>query len=159
MNGIALLPPEASSNVDALELLKAQHQHIASLFQDFDEADSVIARQQIATRLCEEIARHLRLKEEVFYPAFAAAVGDPWTCDAALAEHADARGLIVRIQASDAMHGEAFDSLVRQLAALFHRQCDEEEQPGGMFDRFERSGHDLRELGERMEARWREIAG
>jgi hypothetical protein len=154
----ALVDDDAPAHSHALDLLKAQHVEIARHFADFRDADSLIARQAIATRLCDELSGHLRLKEEVFYPAFVAAVADPWTCDAALAEHADARGLIVRIQASDAMHGEEFDLLVRQLESLFHRQCGEEEKPGGMFDRIERSGQDLHELGMRMDERWKQLA-
>lgn len=150
-------PHDGATAPDAIELLTEQHRQILELFDDYENADSLLARQAVANRLCESLALHERLKEEVFYPVFVAAVGDPWMRDAALAEHADARGLLVQIQASDTMHGEEYDALVRALAALFRRQCEEEEKAGGMFEQLGLAGVDLYALGEQLEQRRTEI--
>ena len=55
---------------DAIELLRADHQKVRELFQDYENAQDQKAKHKIAQQVFVELETHAQLEENVFYPAF-----------------------------------------------------------------------------------------
>ncbi len=64
------------TSIDAIELLESDHRHVEAWFADFDSATTMARRQTLAERICRALRIHMRIEEEIFYPAFLEAVGD-----------------------------------------------------------------------------------
>ena len=56
---------------DAIEMLKADHRRVRTLFQRYDETDEQAMKRGIIVELFVELELHTQLEETVFYPAFA----------------------------------------------------------------------------------------
>jgi hypothetical protein len=68
-----------SLNVDALELIEADHARIAMLFAEFDRLVSqgnVEAKPSIAKQIFLELRVHMQVVEEIFHPAACSALED-----------------------------------------------------------------------------------
>jgi iron-sulfur cluster repair protein YtfE (RIC family) len=57
--------------MDAFALLKADHEKVAGILETIDETTerAVKGREELFTRLKEELDLHARIEEEIFYPA------------------------------------------------------------------------------------------
>lgn len=53
---------------NAVELLKAEHEEVAALFETFESADTA-EREVLAGQICEKLTVHARIEEEILYPA------------------------------------------------------------------------------------------
>jgi hemerythrin superfamily protein len=51
-------------------MLKADHQKVRELFQDYESAQDQKAKSKIAQRVFVELETHAQLEETAFYPAF-----------------------------------------------------------------------------------------
>src|SRR5579863_3886117 len=80
--------------LDAVSLLKADHQAVKQLFQQFEAARSADKKQQLASRVCKMLIVHTEIEEEIFYPAFLQATGDEDIHHEAEVEHNGAKRLI-----------------------------------------------------------------
>jgi hemerythrin-like domain-containing protein len=60
--------------IDAIAMLKADHQRVRDLFQEYDAARDPRAQRVIAEEACTEIDIHAQMEEEIFYPAVEDAV-------------------------------------------------------------------------------------
>ena len=147
----------SATAIDAIELLESDHRHVEAWFAEFEQAPTVARRQDLAQRICRALRVHMRIEEEIFYPAFLDAVGDRPLHDDAEAAHEQARDVIADIEASDAGDDANFGILVQTLARMIERHVTDEEQPGGMFDEARQSDLDLYDLGARLEHRKLEL--
>ena len=59
---------EQEMEVNAVLMLKKDHQKVAQLFEDFERATEA-SRGSIATQIFNELEVHATLEEEIFYPA------------------------------------------------------------------------------------------
>jgi len=146
-----------STSIDAIELLESDHRHVEAWFAEFDSATSMVRKQTLAARICRALRIHMRIEEEIFYPAFLEAAGDRPLHDDAEAAHDQAREVIADIEACDAGDDATFGLLVKTLARMIERHVADEERPGGMFDEARQSGLELNELGARLEHRKLEL--
>lgn len=153
------LDPNRSGHrgIDAVTLLKAEHRRVAEWFKDYDSARSDVDKQELALFICEALRLHAALEEEIFYPAFLRATGDPIAFETAVHEHSDAERLIEQILESSPVD-ELFDSKIRILADVIAQHVQEEECAGGMFDEAEDSQMDLHALGRRLQERRQELS-
>lgn len=143
---------------DAVELLDADHRSAQVLFDEFRLLSQHHAgcgkRKALAEQVCMELAIHMRLEEEIFYPPLRAALRDDDLLDDAEAEHAGAKELIAQVlstQPADPL----YDAKVTVLGQYFaHHVAQEREQ---MFPRVRRSGLDLALLGEQLRVRKQEL--
>jgi hemerythrin-like domain-containing protein len=55
--------------VDAIAMLKEDHQRVRDLFQEYDAARDPRAQRVIAEEACTEIELHAQVEEEIVYPA------------------------------------------------------------------------------------------
>ena len=70
-----------AGSVDAMELLRQDHERVRQLFDEFESLQRGQApdRQRIAQvvqTISAELATHAQLEEEIFYPAVEQATGD-----------------------------------------------------------------------------------
>src|SRR5215510_7093603 len=54
---------------DAIAMLKADHQRVRDLFQEYEAAQDQQAKRDIAEEAFVELEMHAQLEEQVFYPA------------------------------------------------------------------------------------------
>ncbi len=137
---------------DALALLEADHQRVEALFRDFKSASGDrAAKFAIAQVICSELVLHAMVEEEIFYPAFAHAVGDGQMVQHAQEEHQKMKDLIAKVPDAENLEG-AVEVLMRTV--MHH--VDEERRE--MFAKARASGMELATVGRRIETRRAEVA-
>lgn len=106
--------------MDAIAMLKADHQRVQHLFQQYEGAQNQQTKQQIAEQVFVALETHTQLEEVVFYPAFeqlADAEGKQLVAES-LREHQAVKELIQALRALDAKEEEA------EFAAKFQELMD-----------------------------------
>jgi hemerythrin superfamily protein len=146
----------SSKSLDAVALLKADHRQVEQWFSQLENADSASKKQQLASSICDALTVHTSIEEEMFYPAFLKATGDKDLHHEAIVEHAAAKKLIAEIQQMSPSD-DFFDAKVSVLSEMIKHHVKEEEKPGGMFSEAKKSDMDLRDLGERLMVRKKEL--
>ena len=143
---------------DALDLLRADHVRVKSLFRDFDELrgsdDDDQRKAELVDEICYELTLHTMLEEELFYPSVRAAIDDDDLLDEADVEHAGARDLISQLEV---MYpgDDHFDATVTVLGEEVAHHIDKEESE--LFPAARAAAIDLDELGERLASRKEEL--
>jgi hypothetical protein len=146
--------PAASEAVDAIELLQSSHRQVDAWFDLFQRTSDAARRQRLVADICTALEVHMRIEEEIFYPAFLEATGNEALHDKAIVEHEGARELIRKILVSSGVPADHYlPARVAVLAGLIQHRVNEEEKPGGLFEVAARSGLDLEALGARIEQR------
>ena len=143
---------------DAVALLKADHRQVADWFAEFEKSRSDGKKANLAASICEALTVHMRIEEQVFYPAFLEATGDQDLHHEAEIEHAGAKNLISQIQEMGP-NDEYFDARVKVLSEMIKHHVKEEEQPGGMFAEAKASDMDLVAVGDEMQASKDQLLG
>ena len=153
--------PSTRADKDACDLLDADHKAVKALFKEFEtlagsRAKASMARkQELATKICEELKVHTTIEEEVFYPAVRAAIKDNDLLNEAQVEHDGAKSLIEQIEASDPAD-EMFDAKVTVLGEYIDHHVKEERTE--MFPKARAARKlDLVALRARLEARKEEL--
>jgi hemerythrin-like domain-containing protein len=147
-----------SGAADALELLKADHDKVKSLFREFEslkgEDDEDERKSELVDEICYELTVHSMIEEEIFYPVVRAAIDDDDLMDEADVEHAGARELISQLEV---MYpgDDHFDATVTVLGEEIAHHIDKEESD--IFAAARMAGIDLDDLGERLAARKEEL--
>src|SRR5689334_14872379 len=139
---------------DALALLRADHQAVQQLFQQFEKTRSEDRKGAIAEQICTELTIHAQIEEEIFYPAVREAIRDEDIVDEATVEHQSAKDLIAQIQ-SGGQQGELFDAKVKVLGEYVNHHVREEQNE--MFPQVRKTKLDLKELGQRLQQRKTEL--
>lgn len=150
--------PTETDPPDAITLLTEDHEHVKSLFEQYEELGSRAhaGRQKLALQICEELTRHTTIEEEIFYPAMRrAAKANEDMVDQSVVEHASAKDLIAQLMQMDA-GDDLFDAKVKVLADQVLHHVEEEE--GRMFPKARSAKLDLMALGMQMAQRKEEIA-
>ena len=147
---------EPEAEIDALTLLREDHQEVLALIESFERASGGDRRQELAHRICELLTAHAQIEEEIFYPAVRAAILEQDLLDDAEVEHAVTKGLVEEIRSMDV--GEAlYDAKVRVLGELVRHHVGIEEDE--LFGLVEIADVDLDRLGNELVARRRELLG
>ncbi|MFC0131942.1 hemerythrin [Massilia eurypsychrophila] len=143
---------------DALELLRADHEKVKTMFREFDtlkgKDDEDRRKTELVDEICYELTLHAMLEEEIFYPVLRSAIDDDELLDEADIEHAGARELIGQLEVM--MPGDDhFDATVTVLGEEVGHHIDKEESE--LFDAARNAGIDLDDLGEQLAARKEEL--
>jgi hemerythrin superfamily protein len=116
---------------DACDLLDADHKAVKKLFNAYEELAGSRARSaaqnklELAQQICLELTVHMRIEEEIFYPALRAALKDTAPLAEAEVEHDGAKELIAQIQGASGAD-EMFDAKVKVLGEnIDHHVKDE----------------------------------
>lgn len=146
----------AAKPMDAIRLLRADHDEVRGWFAEFEKTEDDAAKQDLAARICKALKVHTQIEEEIFYPAAYDALDEEGDdlLDEATVEHASAKALIAEIEAMQV--GEPlFDAKVKVLGEYIDHHATEEEKE--MFPECKDAGMDLKALGEALAARKAEL--
>jgi hemerythrin superfamily protein len=154
----AVTPSKTDGEIDAIDLLKKDHDDVDALFKDYqmlaegdgDEGD----RRALSTQICGMLAVHAMIEEEIFYPAARKAEVDAVLLDEAQIEHASAKQLIAEIGAARASD-PLYDARVKVLGEYIRHHVKEEESE--LFPACRKSGMDMAEIGVRLQKRKDEL--
>jgi hypothetical protein len=146
------------TTVDAIDLLKQDHDKVERAFRQFEKMDrhDAEACRRLIRSVCEELKVHTALEEEVFYPALRQAIDDQDLMNEAAVEHETAKMLIEQLD-SMAADDPSYYATFTVLGEYVRHHVKEEQ--GEMFPEAKKSKLDLAALGERMRARKEELAG
>ena len=149
--------------VDALSLLKDDHEHVDELLNKFDrmkEGDE--RKQQLLEQILEEVRVHAQVEEELFYPALRTLLEEDGKekelklLAEADVEHETVKWLMAELEGGQ-LQSEMVDARVKVMGEYIRHHVEEEE--GQIFRAAKRSDLDLEELGRQMDARKRELKG
>ena len=150
----AVTPSSNDAEVDAIELLKKDHDEVEALFKDYEmlaEGDGDSGdRRKLSTQICGMLAVHAMIEEEIFYPAARKAGVDADLLDEADIEHGSAKQLIAEIGASQASESH-YDARVTVLGEYIRHHVKEEE--GELFSACRKAEMDMTQLGAQLQKR------
>ena len=116
---------------NAVDLLDAEHKAVKGMFIQYDalceDGAPAADRRAVAEKICQALTVHAQIEEEIFYPAVREALGDEGLIDEALAEHAEAKELIARIQGMKAS-SDNYDATVQLLGKAIDAHVLEERE-------------------------------
>ena len=139
-----------SQQDDATVLLDEDHNEVIRMFEQFKSAKDQSRQKVLARQICQELLVHMQIEEEIFYPAYIKATGDQENLEDGLEEHKEARELIRKLE-----QAPTDAKLMLELEdGILHHVNDEREK---MFPKARKSGMDLMDLAQRLEARKTEL--
>lgn len=147
--------------MDAIQLLKNDHQAVKGLLEELTQTTSRAVKRR--TALLKEIQvnlqAHTTIEEEIFYPAFrdAGSKEEAKMYFEALEEHRAAEDLVLPDLINTQPDSEQFSGRAKVLKELIEHHIQEEEKE--MFKQAKQllDKNELQELGERMAERKQEV--
>jgi len=135
--------------MDALTLLKQQHDEVKELFTQFEAAEDEAEQQELFDRIADDFAAHGEIEEKIFYPAVYVGPLQEKLREA-LEEHLSAKRLIADLLEMEP-GDEQFDAKMQVLQEQIEHHVQEEE--GELFPlvRQNFAREELEALGEQME--------
>jgi len=147
--------------MNAIELLKKDHQKVAGLFKRYEAAEDGAAseKEELFRMIKRELDVHARIEEEIFYPAAKQAPSEEAKDLVAEAgeEHKQIKTLLAELDGMDA-DDEQFDAKMTVLKEDVEHHVEEEQDE--LFPKVRKAlGSDrLEELGRQLEARKQALA-
>jgi hemerythrin superfamily protein len=141
--------------MNAVKVLKADHQEVAALFEKFESADAE-EKGDIAEQICQMLTVHAQIEEELLYPTAREALEDDGAdlVDEATVEHASVKELVSQIESADPAD-DLFDAKVKVLGEYVRHHVKEEE--GELFPKLEKTDLDLDAMGSQLAERKAEL--
>jgi hemerythrin superfamily protein len=146
--------PAAPKAHNAIALLKADHKAVDALFADYAQTRSASKKKTLVQQICTALSVHAQVEEEIFYPAFKAALKDKALVPEAIVEQATMKALIGQIEGVEP-DGEMFDAKVMVLCEYVKHHVKEEHTE--MFPKALASKLDLAALGAALAGRKAEL--
>jgi hemerythrin superfamily protein len=141
-----------NERIDALKLLKQDHEEVEQLFEEFDRVGDRAhkTKEKIVRSLIEDLAKHAAIEEQIFYPAVRELTGEDDAVFEALEEHHVVKWTLSELDGMDP-EDERFDAKVAVLKENVLHHAKEEERE--MFPKVRKAltPAELRMLGEEME--------
>jgi hemerythrin superfamily protein len=138
--------------MDALELLKQDHQKVKELFKQGQQTEDKKQQKQIFKEIKSELETHARIEEMIFYPAMEEHDELKDMVLESLEEHRQMK-TVLRELGKLAASSERFKPKFKVLMDDVKHHAEEEEE-GKMFPKIRNlvKGDELRQLGEELEA-------
>ena len=138
--------------MDALELLKQDHQKVKELFKQGQQTEDRKQQKQIFKEIQAELETHARIEETIFYPAMQEHDELKDMVLESLEEHKQLK-TVLRELGKLAASSERFKPKFKVLMDDVKHHAEEEEE-GKMFPKIRNlvKGDELRQLGEELEA-------
>ncbi len=135
--------------MNAIELLKQQHDEVEDLFEQIEAAEDEGEKLALFQQLADNLAAHAEIEEKIFYPAAYAKKTEELLREA-VEEHLSAKRLIadlLELSPDD----ENFDAKIKVLQEQIEHHVEEEE--GELFKaaRKELGVNELKTLGTQMQ--------
>lgn len=139
---------------DAIALLKADHQAVSQMFDEYEKTRSLPKKKALVAEICTALSVHVQIEEEIFYPAVKTTLKDKLLVPEAIVEHTGVKDLMAQLEDGD-MNGEMFDAKVKVLSEyVMHHVMEEQNE---MFPQVKASTLDMVALGARMAVRKGEL--
>jgi hemerythrin-like domain-containing protein len=145
-----------SKGVEAIEMLKQDHDKIEKGFKEFERLahkDAEVCHDLVMS-VCEDLKIHTTLEEEIFYPAVHDAIDDEEIMNEAAVEHETARMLIEQIENMQE-DDPNYHAIFKVLGEYVRHHIREEE--GEMFPAARKADIDFDALGARLRERREEL--
>jgi iron-sulfur cluster repair protein YtfE (RIC family) len=133
--------------MNAIQLLKQQHQDVRDLFERIEQAEDTSEKENILRELADNLAAHMTIEETIFYPA--AFTSDESRYSEAVKEHASAKRLLVELLEMST-DDEKFDDKVTKLQEEVEHHVEEEESQLFKTAKQELEADELKRLGDEM---------
>lgn len=148
--------------MNAIELLKADHEKVRGLFEQLTKTTKRAekTRAELLEKIRLELDVHTQIEEEIFYPAFKEAVGeseDEAMVFEALEEHRAAGELVLPDLLETDITSDRFSGRAKVLKELVEHHAEEEEKEMFKVARKVLSAEQLQTLGEEMAERKQEL--
>jgi hemerythrin superfamily protein len=152
------MPKSRSKSVEAIDMLKQDHDKVEKAFKEFESIDREDMRRcrELVMSVCEDLKLHTTLEEEIFYPAVREALEDENIMNEAAVEHETAKMLIEQLENMQD-DDPNFHATFTVLGEYVRHHIKEEE--GEMFPEARKSELDFEALSERMRERRQELMG
>ncbi|MFO1338388.1 MAG: hemerythrin domain-containing protein [Burkholderiaceae bacterium] len=144
-------PPPGGS---AIALLRFDHERMAFLFADYEQAGSMKEKRHIVEKIVREWRIHSRLEHEVFYPAAREALNEDGLVLGFAAENTAIDTLVGALEHREP-GDEAYDAEVRVLGKFIKSHAKEEQ--GQLFQPVKASAMNLGVVGAQLKQRKREL--
>src|SRR5690349_8664819 len=138
------------ASVNALELLKRDHQQVDKLFKQFEdikEGAEDSAKEELVTQICDALTVHAAIEEAIFYPAAREALqqeeGQDLLNESAV-EHQTLKDIIGRLEMAPTSD-PLYDAGVKVLSEYVKHHVREEENE--LFPKVRSSDMDLQVIG------------
>jgi hemerythrin superfamily protein len=138
--------------MDALELLKQDHQKVKELFKQGQQTEDKKQQKQIFKEIKSELETHARIEETIFYPAMEEHDELKDMVLESLEEHRQMKTVLRELGKLSAS-SERFKPKFKVLMDDVKHHAEEEEE-GKMFPKIRKliKGDELEQLGEELEA-------
>jgi hemerythrin superfamily protein len=138
--------------MDALELLKQDHQKVKELFKRGQQTEDKQQQKQIFKEIKSELETHARIEETIFYPAMEEHEELKDMVLESLEEHKQLKTILRELGKLSAS-SERFKPMFKVLKDDVEHHAEEEEE-GKMFPKIRKliKGEELKQLGEELEA-------
>ena len=146
---------KGGAGVDAIELLRKDHDDVNAMFEEFESADED-RKFELAAEICQALTVHATIEEEIFYPQVREAVDAEDLMLEAEVEHDSAKYLIERIQEGE-IDEDQLSAMIKVLKEYVNHHVGEEQRK--MFPRVKRSELDLQAIGRELLQRKTELEG
>jgi len=151
--------PARKKTTDAIALLKEDHKKVRGLLERLEKSSSSSRREQLSSKIEQELKIHTTIEEEIFYPAYrdAASKKDDKELFFEAKEEHHVVDLVLPEVRSTSPEADEYEAKTKVLKELVLHHAKEEEKE--MFPRARKlmSRDELTDLGERMDARKREL--
>jgi len=143
--------------ISAIEVLEEDHDYVKKAYRAFQKMDheDLPAVQALVKQVCAALKVHVRIEEEIFYPAVRRAIKDKDLMNEAEIEHGSAKTLIrqlERMKPGDPKYTAAFTVLCEYIEHHVKEEDDE------MFPKVRRARINLQALGKKLMARKARLA-
>jgi hemerythrin superfamily protein len=137
--------------MNALELLKQDHQKVKGLFQEVRKGSDRNRQKELFDKIDTELEIHTHIEETVFYPAIEEHEELKEMVAEAMEEHQEAKMLLEELEELGADNHD-FGSKLQQLMEAVEHHVEEEE--GEMFPKIREvfDENELEQLGEELES-------
>jgi hypothetical protein len=140
--------------MDAIQVLKQQHDEVNSLFEQFEKART--RKAALAQQICEKLSIHDKIERDIFYPAVIENEAIKDQILEGLEEHHLVQILLKQIAECDESD-ETFEAKVTVLKELVEHHVEEEEKEMFKSIRKAMDKNTLNELGRQLEEATRRL--
>jgi len=114
--------------MDALELLKQDHQAVKDLFGQLDDAEDTKQRKRLFDQIDTQLNIHAHIEETVFYPEIQKIDQLKDMVEEALEEHQEVKTLLEEIEGLDPEAEQFSASLEELIENVEHHVAEEEDE-------------------------------
>jgi hemerythrin superfamily protein len=138
-------------NMNALDILKKDHEKVKELFSEYDTLSGDGAKKgEIAQTVLRELELHSKVEEDIFYPALRARSGKDGKelVKHSVSEHREIDDLIAELRDADPSDPD-FDDKFQELMEDVEEHIDEEETE--LFPKAQILGKELENIGKQIQ--------